>query len=404
MTGTVTIKRLGHQGNGIADGPAGDIYLPHTLPGEVVEILGEGTRIVTPSPDRVKPPCMHFKSCGGCALQHASDSFVAGWKVDVVRTALKAQGLSADFKPVKTSPSKSRRRATFTGKRTKKGAMVGFHARASSQLVPVPDCKILHADIVASFPMLERLTRIAASRSAEISLAVTLSLNGLDVDVSGAKPANGPLLAELGAFCEAEKLARLGWNGEIVATRQAPAQKFGRATVVPPPGAFLQATVQGETDLVDAIIQAVGPARRIADLFAGCGTFALSLAHQAEILAVESDAASLRALDAGWRLAPNLKTVETSVRDLFRRPLLPAELAKFDAVVIDPPRAGAKAQIEELAASKVARIASVSCNPVTFARDAAVLVKGGYRLEWVQVIDQFRWSPHIELVAAFTRS
>lgn len=403
-----TIKRLGHQGDGIADGPDGDIYVPFSLPGEIVEGEVEGDRIASPrivtsSSDRVKAPCPHFKSCGGCALQHVSDTFLADWKAQVVKTALDAQGLTAEFDPIVVSSSHSRRRATLTGRRTKKAAMVGFHARASDALIAIPSCTLLHPDILAKIPVLEDLTKLGTSRKGEITFAVTQSSAGLDVDVHGAKETDGPLLAQLGQFCGQNGLARLSWNGEVVAARAAPVQRFGNFDVTPPPGAFLQATEEGQTALINAVKNAVGTARKVADLFAGCGTFTLPLAETAEVAAYESDAAALAALDKSWRSSSGLKAVTTQTRDLFRRPLEPDELNKFEAVVIDPPRAGAKAQCETLAESTVQRIAFVSCNPVTFARDAVTLDKAGFRLERVQVIDQFRWSPHVELVASFSR-
>lgn len=404
-----TIKRLGHQADGIADGPNGDIYVPFTLPGEVVQGVLSGDRltdmrVLTSSPDRIKPPCVHFKTCGGCALQHVSDAFLATWKIEVVKTALTAQGLSARFLPIETSPPQSRRRATFSARRTKKGKMVGFHGRASDSLVEISGCQLLHPDLIAGLPAFAAITRIGATRSASISLAVTQSENGLDVDVKQAKPTDGPMLMELGALTERLKLARLSWNGETIASRIAPTQRFQTATVTPPPDAFLQATAHGQAALTKAVLAAIGPAKRVADLFAGCGTFTLPLAKLAAVHAVESDAAALAALDVGWRKAVGLKTITTQTRDLFRRPLEPSELDRFDAVVLDPPRAGAKAQVEALATSKVPCIAAVSCNPVTFARDAATLIAGGYRLDWVQVVDQFRWSPHVELVGSFTRA
>jgi 23S rRNA (uracil1939-C5)-methyltransferase len=404
-----TIKRLGHQADGIADGPNGDIYVPFTLPGEVVQGVLSGDRltdmrVLTSSPDRIKPPCVHFKTCGGCALQHVSDAFLATWKIEVVKTALTAQGLSARFLPIETSPPQSRRRATFSARRTKKGTMVGFHGRASDSLVEISGCQLLHPDLIAGLPAFAAITRIGATRSASISLAVTQSENGLDVDVKQAKPTDGPMLMELGALTERLKLARLSWNGETIASRIAPTQRFQTATVTPPPDAFLQATAHGQAALTKAVLAAIGPAKRVADLFAGCGTFTLPLAKLAAVHAVESDAAALAALDVGWRKAVGLKTITTQTRDLFRRPLEPSELDRFDAVVLDPPRAGAKAQVEALATSKVPCIAAVSCNPVTFARDAATLIAGGYRLDWVQVVDQFRWSPHVELVGSFIRA
>lgn len=189
----------------------------------------------------------------------------------------------------------------------------------------------------------------------------------------------------------------------MIAQRAPPVQRFGVADVCPPPGAFLQATKHGEAHLLAAVQEAVAGARRIVDLFAGCGTFTLPLAKDAEVLAVEGEREMIVALDKGWRMAKGLKTVTHAARDLYRRPLLPDEFAKFDAVVMDPPRAGAEAQTAELVRSKIARIAYISCNPVTFARDAAQLVAGGFTLDWVQPVDQFRWSSHTELAAQFSR-
>ncbi len=405
----LTIERLGHLGDGVAHDAAGKaIYVAQTLPGEVVEgeVQGDtltGVRIITPSPVRVRPPCPHYRTCGGCSLQHASDPFVADWKSHVVRTALAAQGIEAPFRPILTSPPRSRRRAVLAGQRTKAGAVVGFHGRASGTLVQISDCHLLHPDLMAALPVLEQITLLGGSRKAEVSLDLTRSDAGYDLAVSGAKPADAPLQMELARIAAAHRIARLTWNGETIALIASPTQRFGAARVAPPPGGFLQATAEGEAALVAAVTGAVGKARQIADLFAGSGTFALSLAADAEVLAVESDAAMMAALSAGWRQAKGLKRVTCETRDLFRRPLVPQELNKFDAVVIDPPRAGAEAQMAEIAASSVPVIAAVSCNPVTFARDARVLLAGGYRLAWVQVVDQFRWSPHIELAALFTK-
>lgn len=402
----ITIQHLGHQGDGVAPGP---VFAPLTLPGEEVEGIREGThltgvRIVTPSPDRVTPPCRHFKSCGGCQLQHASDAFLADWKVDVVRHALKAQGIDAMFRPIAVSPAGSRRRAGFAARRTKKGALAGFHGRASGTIVEIPDCQLIHPDLRAGLALAERLAIVGASRKGALSVQVTRSSHGLDVAVTGGKPLDGPLQIALAQEAERAHLARLTWEDEVIATRMPPAQPMGAAQVVPPPGAFLQATEEGEATLTAAVQEIVSGAARVVDLFAGCGTFSLPLAKGAEVHAVEGDGAMLKALDRGWREAPGLKKVSHEVRDLFRRPLMPDELTRFDAVVIDPPRAGAEAQVAELIKASVPVIAFVSCNPQTFARDAATLITAGWVLDWIQVVDQFRWSPHIELVARFTRA
>lgn len=406
---TLKIRQVSIQGDGIADGPEGPIYVPFTLTGEMVDgdVVGNRIpkpRIVEPSSDRVKAPCSHFKTCGGCAMQHASNEYLADWKMNVVKNALAAHDLSSTFRPIITSPAQSRRRATFAAERTKKGVLIGFHGRASDTVVAIPSCKLLHPDIMATMPALEALTKIGASRKARISISVTQSTAGADASVADAKEADGSMMVELGALVEKFKLSRLCWNDEIIAIRTPPIQTFDGIAVSPPVGAFLQATEAGQIALTESVLDAVGDAKNIVDLFAGCGTFSLPLARKAQVLAIEGDASLLKALDAGWRNGHGLKTLETQKRDLFRNPILPEDLKKFDAVVIDPPRAGAKAQCEELAKTGIPRIAFVSCNPVTFARDAKILVNAGYTIEWVQVVDQFRWSAHVELVALFAKN
>lgn len=401
----VVIERLGHLGDGIAPGP---LYVPRTLPGEVVEgeITGdrlELPRILTPSPNRVRPPCPHYRACGGCSLQHASDGFVAGWKVGIVQSALRAQGLPDAVEGISTSPPGTRRRAVLSGRRTNSGALVGFHAPKSDHLTAIPRCVLLDPRLMAAVPAFEALTVAGASRKSEIKLTVTASAAGVDVAVADGKPLSAELETLLAGIAGEHGLARLTWGGEPVASIAPPVQKFGSALVVPPPGAFLQATESGEGALCASVKAAVDGARRIVDLFAGCGTFALPLAARAEVHAVEGDDAMIRALDAGWRMASGLKQVTTEVRDLFRQPLLPDELDRFDAVVIDPPRAGAEAQVAEIARSKVGLVAAVSCNPVTFARDARTLAEAGFSLDRVRVVDQFRWSTHVELAARFVR-
>jgi 23S rRNA (uracil1939-C5)-methyltransferase len=401
----LVIERLGHLGDAVAAGPQGPIFLKGFLPGEVIE--GDdlaAMRITAPSADRVRPPCAHARTCGGCTLQHASDTFVQQWKGEVVASALRGQGIEAAFLPMHTSPPRSRRRASFAGRRTKGGVLIGFHARASDTLVDIPGCHLLHPDLIAAMPKLEPLVRLGATRVAEISMQVTATQSGLDVSVTGAKDIDAAAQMELARVCESAGFARITWNGEMVAMLHAPMLRFGTARVVPPPNAFLQATADGEAALLAAVRRAIGPARRVVDLFAGLGTFALPLAETAEVLAVENDAKMMAALSHSARNTPDLRKVVVEARDLFRRPLEPDEFKGIDAVVIDPPRAGAEAQMRTLAVSKVARIAAVSCNPVTFARDAKILLAGGYHLDFVQVIDQFRWSHHVELAAGFSRS
>lgn len=400
----ITIERLGHLGDGIAPGP---LFAPLTLPGEVItgDIDGDriaNMRVLTPSEHRVKAPCRHYRSCGGCSLQHASDDFVARWKEDVVRQALSAHEIVSEFRVIHISPTQSRRRAVFSARRTKKGALAGFHMRASDVIVEIPDCKLLDPDLLPAIEIAGELAMIGASRKSELSITATLSAQGLDISVLGGKPLDGPFIAQLGQEAQRLKLARLSWDGEVVATLARPWQSFGQAKVVPSPGAFLQATKEGEAAMVDAVLEIVEDADSVIDLFAGTGTFSLPVASRAEVHAIEGVRAMTKALDLGWRQSKGLKRVTTETRDLFRNPVISKDL-RYGAAVIDPPRAGAEAQMRELSSSNVPVIASISCNPVTFARDAAILIRGGFALDWVQVVDQFRWSSHIEVIGAFSR-
>lgn len=397
--GKVRIARLGLQGDGIADDGS---FVPFTLPGELVD-TSEPLRILEESPDRIAPVCQHFESCGGCSLQHASDAFLEKWKAEIVRRALLAQGVESDIRPVLTSPPASRRRAVFAGHRTKKTVQIGFHGRGSDQIINLQECALILPQMLELRPAFEALTTAGASRKAHLRISVMASETGWDIDVSDGKPLNGELRQTLAEIARTYDLARLSWEGDTIAMAHAPTINFGTAVVTPPPGAFVQATMRAQMDLINAVNEAIHGAVRVADLFAGCGTFALPISEYAEVHAVEGDASMLLALDAGWRGTPGLKAITTETRDLFRRPLHAEELRKFDAAVIDPPRAGAEAQMRTLCDAEVPIIASVSCNPLSFARDAKILVSGGFNLDWVQVIDQFRWSGHVEIVARFSR-
>jgi 23S rRNA (uracil1939-C5)-methyltransferase len=284
--------------------------------------------------------------------------------------------------------------------------MAGFHGQASEVITEIPDCQLLEPALMAAIPVAEALALAGASRKTPLAVTVTTSEVGLDMLVKNGKPLDGPLRIELAQLAEKHRIARLTWDDEPVAMEQPPVQPFGPALVCPPPGAFLQATREGEAALLTGVLEITNGAKRIVDLFAGCGTFALPLAQAAEVHAVEGERELVAALDAGWRKAKGLKKVTTETRDLFRNPLLPEDLnpfgAAFDAAVIDPPRAGAEAQVAQLAKARTPVIAYVSCNPVSFARDAKILVSAGYSLDWVQAVDQFRWSAHTELVAQFT--
>ena len=407
MTEEVTIASLGAQGDGVTE--AG-LYVAHALPGERVRVepMGDRARLLEikeASADRADPLCPHFMECGGCVIQHANDGLVAKWKSGIIRQALAARGIEdVEIYPVRTSPPASRRRITVTARRSKKGVQIGFHAPGSGRIVPVSACVVARPELIDALPHLAELVPLAASRKGEIRMTLTLTDGGVDAAIMDAKPVDGPGRALLAGAANRAGVARLSWNGDVVVTRVPPLVSMGRAVIELPPGGFLQATQEGELALVSAVRQAVGPAMRIVDLYAGSGTFSLPLASHADILAAEADPAAVAALDKGWRAAGGLHRVTATRRDLAHRPMLPDELKGQEAVVIDPPRAGARVQTEHLARSSVPVIAAISCNPATFARDARILIDGGYRLDWVQPVDQFRWAAHVELAARFTRA
>lgn len=387
------IVRLAARGDGI--GGSGQFY-PLTAPGDRV---GPGGA-VRPGPHRQEPPCRYFPECGGCQLQHVDDPAYAGFLRDRIASALTAQGVAVpEMMQPHISPPCSRRRASL---RAGRGGSLGFNAEASHRVVDMRECHILRPELFALVgPVRTLLRRLkpAATAGVRMTLAdqgVDLLLEKVEVDGLDADEA-------LGAFAAQHGLARLALDdGYGAQTRWEPEPvtvTLGGVPVPLPHGAFLQATVEGEAALVGAVRRAVAGARIVADLFAGLGTFALAL--EGRILAAEGarDAAVALKSAAGRAQRP----VFVDHRDLYRRPLDSAELDRFEAVVLDPPRAGAKEQATELARSGVGRIAYVSCNPSTFARDAAILLGGGYRLDWALPVGQFRWSTHVELVGAFSR-
>ena len=383
------------------------------LPGERVRIdpaaaLIRPLAVLEESPHRQTPPCRHAPRCGGCVLQHAAPDFLAEWKRQRVIDALAAQGLEAEVSPTISSPPFSRRRATFSAMRTKKTLRLGFHELRAEAVADIEACHVLRPEITAALPALRAVVPIAASRRGEVKLAATASEAGLDVALRDAKDLTLETRAAAAAWAEEWDIARLTWNEEQIAERRPPMQRFGAALVAPPPGGFLQATAEGEEALSRIAIDALkdAGASRVADLFSGCGTFALRLAEIADVAAFESDPAAVAALDRGWRMASGLRRVAAHTRDLFRRPLHGEEFKGLEAVLFDPPRAGAEAQVQAIAAARAEDlrvIIGVSCEPQTFARDARHLYSAGWRLSCVTPIDQFLWSPHIELIGVFIR-
>ncbi|HEU0100001.1 MAG TPA: class I SAM-dependent RNA methyltransferase [Allosphingosinicella sp.] len=389
-----TIVRLAGRGDGVGESGR---YFPLTAPGDRVDAAGT---LVEPGPHRQAPPCRHFPECGGCQLQHVDDRAYAAFLRDRIASALAAQGLPApEILPAHISPPNSRRRASL---RAERGGALGFNAQASHRVVDMRECHILRPELFALVAPLRALLR-GMKLPATAGVRLTLADQGVDLLLEQVE-ADGLAAAEaLGAFARQHRLARLALDdGYGAQTRWEPEPvtvTLGGVAVPLPHGAFLQATAEGEAALVGAVRRAVGKARIVADLFAGLGTFALAL--EGRILAAEAARDSALALKSGAARAR--RPVFVDHRDLYRRPLDPAELNRFEAVVLDPPRAGAKEQSAALALSSVPRLAYVSCNPSTFARDAAALVEGGYRFDWVEPVGQFRWSTHVELVGAFSR-
>jgi 23S rRNA (uracil1939-C5)-methyltransferase len=409
VTETVTIVALGHGGDGIAETGDGRVFVPYTLPGETVEIERSGNcgvplRIVTASADRVAPICRHFGDCGGCALQHMKRPAYLAWKREIVKTSFALHGIDAEVEPtVAAAEPGGRRRAIFSAVRTGNGIILGFHRRHATEIVAVEECPVLSPAIVATLPLLREIAAIAVKPRREARITVLSADNGLDIAIEGGGKLNAPALSALGRFGIDLSLARLTVDGVEVFRNRRPDVAAGPATLLPPPGGFVQAARAAEAALAKAITAHFGDASPVADLFAGIGTFTLRLGARAPVTAVEGDPALLAALEAAARKATGIKRITTRRRDLFANPLSPPELDLFGAVVFDPPAAGAKAQAEMLAASKVAKVAAVSCNPATLARDARILIDGGYRLTRVLPVDQFLFSAEIEVVATFER-
>lgn len=406
---TLTIARLGQRGDGVADTPEGQVFVPHALPGESVRVVRDGERariveIIAPSASRIAAICPLFTRCGGCAAQHMDGELYRIWKRGQVTTALERAGVAASVAETIDAHGAGRRRATFHARREGAGMLVGFMSARSHDLVAVPACPVLAPGLARAPDVAQLLANRLGGSGKPLDLQITASESGLDVDVRGHGPAGDKLRLALTEAAERLDLARLSLHGDIVVARRSPLQIMGRAQVAPGPGGFLQATAQGEAAIAGLVVAALPKAKRIADLFAGCGPFTLRLAERAQVHAVESDKAAVQALLRGAGGVPGLKRVTAETRDLFRRPLLEHELDAFDAIVLDPPRAGAEAQVRRLAAAKVATVVYVSCDAGTFARDAALLVAGGYALEGVTPVDQFRYSAHIELVGVFRRA
>jgi 23S rRNA (uracil1939-C5)-methyltransferase len=413
-TEIVTIGRLGAQGDGIAQTEAGPVYAPFTLPGELVALAvnkAHGTLIALKeaSAQRVEPPCRHFGpegvngTCGGCSLQHAADGLYHAFKRQLVVDALKAKGLEPEIAPLIIARPGERRRVVFTARRTEKELLLGFNQAESHHIVAIGECPISSPGIVSRLATIRKIAAAMASSAEPFRITVLETATGLDLAFEGIKLGDRQRRATVEAVLGERGIARVSLNGEIIIEPVKPSIDFGGVPVSPPPGAFTQATRPAEEAMAKLVLNHLGKAKRVADLFSGIGTFALRIARTARVHAVEGDDKALKALDFAARNTQGLKPVTVEKRDLFRRPMMAQELKVFDAIVFDPPRAGAEAQCHELARSGVKKIAAVSCNPVTLARDLSILASAGYRITSVTPIDQFLWSAHVEAVATLEK-
>lgn len=408
-TQTLTIERLGHHGDGVLENTGRRLFISNALPGETVEAeltgeRGKVTKILEASADRVEPQCRHFEECGGCSLQHLKKEVYANFKLETVKSALQANGIVLPVDPLIPIAAHSRRRATFVALNTKGGVQLGFHEKRSKRIVPLKECAVVLPEIETALPVLRALCDKIEDVKSEIRVTVLYSQAGLDVRIDGVGDIDFKVEQALINLAIQHKLARLALGGDVLIEPAKPSLKFGDVSLTPPPGGFVQATTSSEIVMADLVCAAVGEASYVADLFSGSGTFTFRLAEHARVHAVESDAAALKALQAAARNHPHLKPVTAERRDLFNRPLQKDELNKFEALILDPPRAGAIEQCVKIAQSAVQKLVYVSCSPPSFARDAAVLIEGGYTLTRVQPVDQFLFSHHIELVSVFERS
>ncbi|MFL6838933.1 MAG: class I SAM-dependent RNA methyltransferase [Bradyrhizobium sp.] len=412
MAEHLVIDHVGHFGDGVALAGGQNVYVPYALGGETAEVEavpGHPDRrrllaVERASPERIKPFCPHFGICGGCAIQHWETERYRAWKRNLVVETLAQAKLACEVYPLVDAHGLGRRRITLHARMGTHGVLkVGFAAAGSHDIIPVDRCPVIAPGLSRALDAAWALAEPLISTGKPLDIQITATDNGLDVDVRGSGPVTAKTLTTLSRVAEQHRLARLTRHGELVVLRSPPTIAIGTARVTLPPGSFLQATVAGEEALAALVNDHCKRARHIADLFCGVGPFALRLAAKSRIAAFDSDAGAVSALQKAATSTSGLKPVKADVRDLFRRPLVPQELRDYDAIVFDPPRQGAQAQATQLAASKIPTVVAVSCNVTTFARDAKILIDGGYGIDGVTPVDQFRHTPHVELVARFVR-
>ncbi|MBB6261787.1 23S rRNA (uracil1939-C5)-methyltransferase [Paenochrobactrum gallinarii] len=408
MSTRVTISSVGAGGDGVAMTADGQVFVPFTLAGEVANIARDKNRgtvmsLLEPSPERQAAVCVHFEDCGGCSLQHWQAEPYQAWKRGLVVAALKGFGIDVEPEPLVACAPYSRRRVVFAARKTEGAMLLGFNRHLSHEIINISECVVAVPEITDRLEDLRGLASVIAPGSKPFKLAVTVTASGLDIAAQGCGSPDDKTRLALTEYVVAHKFARLASDGEIIVEPKKPLIHFGKVPVNIPSGSFLQATQAAEETMVELVTRHMGKSKKTADLFCGVGTFGLRIAEKNAVHCIENDAPALAALDRGIRHVQGLKPVTVERRDLFRRPLLVRELTPYQGVVFDPPRAGAEEQARELAKSKVTKVAAVSCNPVTLARDLSILVKGGYKIDKIVPVDQFLWSSHVETVALLTK-
>jgi 23S rRNA (uracil1939-C5)-methyltransferase len=408
----LVIDHVGHRGDGVAFADEHTVFVPYTLGGETIEAGPVADhpdrklllRVEKASPERIAPFCPYFGACGGCAIQHWRPESYAAWKHRIVVDTITHADIECTVDDLIDAHGAGRRRITVHARRGGDGELrVGFAAANSHAIVAIDDCPILDPGLRGALDAARALAEVLKPTTKPLDIQLTTTNGGLDVDVRGSGPLPSAVITTLSRVAEQHRLARLTRHGELVLMRTPPVVSVGAAQVTLPPGSFLQATAAGEEALAALVVEHCKGAKHIADLFCGVGPFALRLAARARIAAFDSDSGAVTALQKAATSTSGLKPIKAEARDLFRRPLMPQELRDFDAVVFDPPQQGAQAQVQQLAVSKIPVVVAVSCNAATFARDARILIDGGYRIESVTPVDQFRHTPHVEVVARFKK-
>ncbi|PWW01835.1 23S rRNA m(5)U-1939 methyltransferase [Hoeflea marina] len=408
---TLDIDRLGAQGDGIADGGEHPTFVSYTVPGDKVTVSLNKSRgtllaLIDSGPDRVPAPCPHFgpdsdiAECGGCVVQHVALDAYGDWKRDLVVSALESRGLDVTVAPLVRAEPGARRRVVFAARRSDRGIVLGFNKQGSHDIVAIGSCLVATPRINRELDTLRKLANVVALGPQAFRYSVLDTASGFDIAVDAPfKLSDKDRLRIADAVRRTDGVARLSFNEEVLLEKNPPQLNFGAVTVNPPPGSFVQASEAADLLMSEIVSGHLGKAKRVVDLFSGCGTFALRLATKSTVHAVEASGPALASLDKAYRAHPGLRSVTVEKRDLIRRPLMTQELKIYQGLVFDPPRAGAEVQAQEIARSVVPKVAAVSCNPITLARDLAILVAGGYRVTSVTPIDQFLWTPHVEVVA-----